>query len=214
MNAAAFERLDLEGQLRLAMGQRDFMLHYQPQVQRDGQITGLELLIRWNHPKLGVIAPAKFIPLAEDTGLIVPLGLWGAARSCRQAKAWQDQGYPRIRIAVNVSVIQFAQADFVQIVLHALESSGLAGRWLELELTESVLMHDTHNGAAKLNQLRAAGVGIAIDDFGTGYSSLAYLQRLPIDTLKIDGSFVARYPSGAGMRRWSGPSRCCATRWK
>ncbi len=180
------------------IAQDEFLPHFQPKVALQGlKLVGVEALMRWKHPKMGMIPPLKFIPLAEDTGLIVPLGLWVLRESCRQARAWQDMGFAPMRIAVNVSAMQFAQKDFVQTVMHALESTRLAGRWLELELTESVLMHDTQGGARKLTELRQSGVGIAIDDFGMGYSSLAYLQQLPIDTLKIDGSFV-RGISGGG----------------
>ncbi len=191
MNATAREKLEMENQLRRAIEHGELQLHYQPQTDRLGRIVGVEALLRWNHPKMGMVSPAKFIPLAEESGLIVPIGAWVLNEACRQNKRWQDAGLTPVKVAVNVSAMQFARNDFLEIVSQAMAESGLESRWLELELTESLLMHNTTDTAEKLAKVREMGLGIAIDDFGTGYSSLAYLQRLPIDILKIDRSFVS-----------------------
>jgi EAL domain-containing protein (putative c-di-GMP-specific phosphodiesterase class I) len=164
---------------------------YQPKVDRDGKMVGLEALMRWTHPTLGPVSPAKFIPLAEECGLIVPMGMWILNESCRQAKAWQKAGLRPVPVAVNVSMLQFAQPNFVSFVAETLRQHELEAQWLELEVTESLLLHDASATAAKLEAIRELGVAVALDDFGTGYSSLAYLQKLPIDTLKIDRSFVS-----------------------
>jgi len=186
---AARERLEMSSQLRHALANEELELHYQPRVDRDGRIAGFEALARWRHPKLGIVPPGKFIPVAEESGLIVPIGAWVLREACRQTKAWQEMNL-FVRVAVNVSAPQFAQSEFAATVMNALESNALDARWLEIELTESLLMQNTLDAAAKLDLIRSTGVSIAIDDFGTGYSSLAYLQKLPIDTLKIDRSFV------------------------
>jgi diguanylate cyclase (GGDEF)-like protein/PAS domain S-box-containing protein len=188
---AVLARLSLESQLRGALGRGELLLYYQPQIEvNSGQVVGFEALLRWRHPELGLISPASFIPLAEESGLIVPIGSWVLREACRQSRAWQEAGYPRLKIAVNVSTLQFAQADFIETVVQALNDSELAPNWLQLELTESLLMHNHQDTAAKLAELRRLGVTIAIDDFGTGYSSLAYLRQLPIDALKIAQPFV------------------------
>src|SRR5258706_3678288 len=158
---------------------------------------GLETLVRWNHPTLGLLLPGKFISLAEETGFILNIGDWVLDEACRQNKAWQAAGLPPIRVAVNVSALQFAQPGFSEGVTAALNRHGLDSKWLELEITESLLMKHTRETAAKLEQIRSKGVAIALDDFGTGYSSLAYLQQLPIDTLKIDRSFVRQIEAAA-----------------
>jgi EAL domain-containing protein (putative c-di-GMP-specific phosphodiesterase class I) len=169
----------------------ELLLYYQPQVNlQDSKIIGLEALIRWNHRELGLVSPGEFIPLAEETGLIIPVGAWVIEEACRQAKDWQNRGMPPARVSVNVSALQFSRDDFVEIVTHSLQKTGLAAEWLELELTEGLLLGDTYSITAKLHKLKELGVYLAIDDFGTGYSSLRYLQQLPIDTLKIDQSFV------------------------
>lgn len=186
------ERFELEAALRQAVQHSELELHYQPLIElASGTLRGVEALLRWHHPQLGMLAPATFIPIAEDSGLIVrPIGEWVLAEACRQQVAWQRAGVAPFRMSVNVSALQFEREDFVDTVAAALALSGLEGRWLELELTETLVMRRVSASARQLARLRALGVSIAIDDFGTGHSSLAYLQQLPIDTLKIDRSFV------------------------
>jgi diguanylate cyclase (GGDEF)-like protein/PAS domain S-box-containing protein len=191
MNAKSFERLAMENELRKALERGEFLLNYQVKMNLDtGGIAGAEALVRWHHPDLGVVPPADFIPLAEDTGLIIPLGEWVLRAACLQNKAWQDRGLPPIRMAVNISPHQFNQADLVGRVRAILAESDLDPKFLELEVTESVLMEHMDIAAFMLNELRSLGVVTSIDDFGTGYSSLAYLKRIPIDALKIDASFM------------------------
>ncbi|MBF0166525.1 MAG: EAL domain-containing protein [Alphaproteobacteria bacterium] len=191
MNAKSFERLAMENEMRKAIERGEFLLNYQVKMNLDtGGIAGAEALVRWNHPDLGLVPPADFIPLAEDTGLIVPLGEWVLRAACQQNKAWQDRGLPPIRMAVNISPHQFNQADLVGRVRGILAETGLDPKYLELEVTESVLMEHMDIAALMLNELRSLGVVTSIDDFGTGYSSLAYLKRIPIDALKIDASFM------------------------
>ena len=183
------ERVTLENQLRRAIESNELFLEYQPQVDlQTGCIVGVEALSRWQHPELGVVAPARFIPLAEKSGLIIPIGRWALASACAQGVAWQASSAP-LRIGVNVSARQF-RGDLFQTVSAALESSGFDAQWLELELTESLLMEDPETARATLLKLKGLGVNIAIDDFGSGYSSLSYLRHFPIDRLKIDQSFV------------------------
>lgn len=191
MGEGTVERMELEGALREAARNGELRLHYQPKVDAEGNVVGLEALVRWQHPTLGIVPPAKFIALAEDTGVIVPVGNWVLQEAARQATEWAAKGLPPVPIAVNVSTRQFAQADFVRTVWQTLQASGLSRPWLEIELTESLLMQNIRDAADKLTQLQAMGVSVAIDDFGTGYSSLAYLQRLSLDTLKVDRSFVS-----------------------
>lgn len=201
MGQAPIERLelDLQAQLRRAVENNELYLNYQPQVDGKGTVVGVEALLRWENPSLGRVSPAQFIPVAEQTGLIIPIGEWVLREACRQAQAWHARPEnPSLRMAVNVSALQFAQPGFLRIVQEVLAQTGLEPRWLELELTESLLMQNTQDAAAKLSALRQLGVAAAIDDFGTGYSSLAYLRRLPIDTLKIDRSFVADIIPGNG----------------
>ncbi len=191
MDESEQRRLWLMTQLHKALELGELLLYYQPQVEiENARLVGMEALIRWNHRDLGLVAPGEFIPLAEETGLIIPIGAWVIEEACRQAKDWQNRGLPPVRVSVNVSALQFGREDFIETVLHALHKSGLEPRWLELELTEGLLLGDTYSITAKLYQLKEIGVYLAIDDFGTGYSSLRYLQQLPIDTLKIDQSFV------------------------
>jgi len=191
MNARALERLTLENRLRRALENDEFVVHYQPQVETSGgRIVGVEALVRWQSPTLGLISPADFIPLAEETGLIVSIGAWVLHAACAQNRAWQDAGLPPVRVAVNLSARQFQQRDVVKMVAEALAATNLDGRYLDLELTESMLMHDPEKVIETLRQLKALGIHIALDDFGTGYSSLAYLKRFPIDEIKIDQSFV------------------------
>jgi diguanylate cyclase (GGDEF)-like protein/PAS domain S-box-containing protein len=187
---AAFERLEIENSLRRALDNQELHLYYQPQVDAGGKLAGFEALLAWNHPKLGLTSPAQFIPVAEESGMIVPIGSWVLAEACRQAAVWQHSGCPRVRVAVNVSATQFSRMDFTQTVTEALSASGLDPSLLELELTEGVVVRDLEESIRQMERVRALGVGISIDDFGTGYSSLSYLRRLPIDALKIDRSFL------------------------
>ena len=190
MNTLARERMALESQLRYALPSGQLSLVYQPQCDADGTIFAFEALLRWQHPELGAVSPTRFIPIAEDSGLIVAMGEWALREACRQAAAWRLDGNPGLRISVNVSVLQFNRADWVDTVRRALQDAQLAPEALELEITESLLLDGVRESAANLLQLRALGVGVAIDDFGTGYSSLSYLHKLPITKLKIDQSFV------------------------
>jgi len=191
-------RLALENELRRALERGQFILHYQPKVDvRTGVIVGMEALARWNHPERGLVAPAEFVSFAEETGLIVPFGDWVVREACMQNRAWQRRGLPPMPVAVNISAAQFRQRDFVQGVAEALAETGLAARYLELELTETVVMHEPEEAASMLRELHAMGVSLSIDDFGTGYSSLAYLKRFPIRKLKIDQSFVRDIPADA-----------------
>ncbi len=198
MNARAFERLALENSLRKALERNELLLYYQPQVDLEtGKISGMEALLRWQHPELGMVSPAQFIPLAEETGLIVPIGKWVLREACRQNKAWQDAGMARMRISVNLSARQFQQQDIVEMTASALQESGLTADCLELELTESYIMQNPEVAISTLKQLEEMGVFLSVDDFGTGYSSLSYLRRFPIDCLKIDQSFVRDIPGNA-----------------
>ena len=191
MQLAASERLALENELRHALGSGELALHYQPQVDAAGHLLGAEALLRWQHPERGMVSPTEFIPVAEESDLILPIGQWVLEEACRQLKVWQRE-QPAIppHIAVNVSVCQFRQRDFVAQVERTLREQGVAPDQLELELTEGMLLGDVEEAVTKMQALRAIGVRFAIDDFGTGYSSLAYLKRLPLDMLKIDQSFV------------------------
>jgi diguanylate cyclase (GGDEF)-like protein/PAS domain S-box-containing protein len=191
MNVKAVERQSIEESLRRALERKEFTLQYQPKIDlRNGRITGAEALIRWTHPAEGSISPAQFIPVAEDCGLIVPIGNWVLREACRQTRAWSDAGLPAVPIAVNVSALEFRQETFLEGVFAALRETGLDPKSLELELTESVLMKRAEFAASVLKELRARGIRVAVDDFGTGYSSLSYLRKFPIDALKIDQSFV------------------------
>lgn len=191
MNTRALERLILEGKLRQALERGEFLLYYQPQVDlASGCLIGVEALVRWQHPELGMVSPAQFIPMAEETGLIVPLGEWVLRTACAQMKAWHRDGFSTLRVAVNLSARQFRQQDVVAMVSGVLEETGLDPSGLELELTESLLVQNVEAGIQTLKALSGMGVQLAIDDFGTGYSSLNYLKRFPIDRLKIDQSFV------------------------
>jgi diguanylate cyclase (GGDEF)-like protein/PAS domain S-box-containing protein len=191
MNARVTERTLIEGHLRNALTRREFVLYFQPRIDcATGRVAGLEALLRWCQPELGLVPPDRFIGVAEETGRIVEIGEWVLYEACRQAKAWQDAGLPKVPVAVNVSARQFRQAGFVQEVLGALESAGLAPGYLELELTESLMMQNIESVIAGMRQLKELGVRLSIDDFGTGYSSLSYLRRFPLDYLKIDRSFV------------------------
>jgi diguanylate cyclase (GGDEF)-like protein len=191
MHELATKRLELESNLRKAIQNEEFLVHYQPRVSVDSlTITGVEALVRWQHPQLGLISPSEFIPLAEDTGLIVPIGEWVLRTACLQGQHWRDQGIVPIQIAVNISARQFHDQDFSQTVIRILEETGLSPKYLELEVTESSIMQNERFAAEMLSRLKSMGINISIDDFGTGFSSLASLKRLPIDVLKIDKSFV------------------------
>jgi diguanylate cyclase (GGDEF)-like protein len=195
-------RLDLERRLDQALADGEFVLHYQPQF-RGGALGGFEALIRWNHPTLGLVPPARFIPAAEESGLILPLGRWALDEACRQMVAWRQAGAGDLVMAVNVSAVQFEDPSWVDTVAETLQRHGLPPHCLELELTESLVMDPGSEAGQRLARLKEMGVGLAIDDFGTGYSSLSYLHRLPIGTLKIDQSFVREFEPGAEDR--SGP---------
>jgi len=191
MNTATLEHLLMESSLRRGVNNNEFVLHYQPLIcLKSGRIVGAEALIRWLHPELGLIMPDRFIKVAEDTGLINPLGDWVLLEACRQAMCWQAEGLPPLRMAVNVAPVQFRQAGFVEEVAGVLAATGLDAQLLELELTERTVMHDAEINLGTLSALNRMGVELALDDFGTGYSSLAYLKRFPVGKLKIDRSFV------------------------
>ncbi|MBP1931674.1 putative bifunctional diguanylate cyclase/phosphodiesterase [Ammoniphilus resinae] len=191
MEAQYTKRLKLENDLRKALARKEFVLYYQPQVDiRNHEVIGVEALIRWNHPETGFISPAEFIPLAEETGLIVPIGEWVLYTACLQNKAWQDAGFNPMRMSVNLSARQFRQADIDVLVARVLKETGLDPQYLDLEITENMSMFDVDMTTEILQKLKRLGVSISIDDFGTGYSSLNYLKRFPIDSLKIDQSFV------------------------
>ena len=196
MTQDARERLRIEARLRLALARQQLQLYYQPQVDvASGRIVGAEALVRWFDPEEGMISPARFIPVAESSGVIGALGNWVLREACRQGRSWQDAGLPRLRIAVNVSPRQFQVNDVAGSAAQALAASGFSARNLELELTESVLAERPEEARQTLLRLHELGVTIAVDDFGTGYSSLAQLKRFPIDVLKIDQSFTRDVPA-------------------
>jgi diguanylate cyclase (GGDEF)-like protein/PAS domain S-box-containing protein len=191
MNIRAVERQLIESQLRRALDQQEFVLHYQPKVNlTTGEITGVEALIRWQHPEWGTVLPERFIPVAEDCGLIVPIGRWVLREACLQAQRWENAGIKPVSVAVNISSLEFRRKDFFDSVRAALDDIGLDPHCLQLEITESILMRDVDTSNAILRQFKNFGVQLAVDDFGTGYSSLSYLKQFPIDVLKIDQSFV------------------------
>lgn len=191
MHRNASRVLQLENQLRRALERQELALHYQPQIHlQTGQRLGCEALMRWQHPEHGSVSPAEFIPIAEQSGLIVTIGEWALRQAAQQARTWQDAGLPPLVMAVNVSAPQFQQPDFPDLVQRVLHDTGLAPRWLELEITESVVSADPEQAVATMHRLQALGVSLSVDDFGTGYSSLSYLKRFPIHKLKIDQSFV------------------------
>lgn len=192
MDAQAFERLALENNLRRALQQDEFLLYYQPKVNiRTGRIVANEALVRWRHPELGLVAPTQFIPLAEETGLIVPLGEWVLRTACAQNREWQKAGYPPMRVAVNFSPRQFQQLNLADMVEKVLNETSLEPCWLELEVTENIMLLNEENTVYTLRRLSDLGIHVSIDDFGTGYSSLSHIKKLPIHTLKIDRSFVS-----------------------
>jgi diguanylate cyclase (GGDEF)-like protein len=198
MNERVEQQMQMEAALRRAVKNREFVLHFQPRISVvSGRATGVEALLRWRHPEMGLVEPARFVPILEETGLIVPVGAWVLAEACYHAKTWQVQGRPPVRISVNLSSRQFRSEGLIKSVGGALRASGLAPGLLELELTESLLVENVDYAMEVLHKLKALGTSISIDDFGTGYSSLGYLKRFPIDTLKIDRSFVRDIASSA-----------------
>jgi EAL domain-containing protein (putative c-di-GMP-specific phosphodiesterase class I) len=191
MNERVETQMMIEAALRRALKNEEFVLHFQPRVSAaTGRTTGAEALLRWKHPEWGLVEPARFVPLLEETGLIVPVGAWVLAEACRAARAWQSAGLPPLRVSVNLSSRQFRSEALCEAVSEALRASGLAPQLLELELTESLLVENVEHAMGVMGKLKAIGTLISIDDFGTGYSSLGYLKRFPIDSLKIDKSFV------------------------
>jgi len=184
-------RIELENKLRRAIKDHEFELYYQPQVDAvSQQIIGMETLIRWNQPDIGMVSPAEFIPLAEETGLIVSIGEWVLRTACQQAKAWLDQGFLSLMLSVNLSSHQFRKKEFMQVLHSALNDSGLPAEQLQLELTERIIMHEDDFTVSRLQRINDLGIHLSIDDFGTGYSSMSYLKRFPLNELKIDKSFV------------------------
>jgi diguanylate cyclase (GGDEF)-like protein len=198
MSLATEERVRFEGELHRALKLQQFELHYQPKINAASKrIHSVEALIRWRHPERGLIAPDQFIPLAEESGLIVPIGEWVLREACRQARAWQDQGLPLMRVAVNISALQFRRLDLVATVRRALTDAGNDAQYLEIELTETAVMSDPEESVEILERLSRMGVVVSVDDFGTGYSSMSYLRRFPIDKLKIDRSFITNVMTSA-----------------
>jgi EAL domain-containing protein (putative c-di-GMP-specific phosphodiesterase class I) len=190
MNARAIAYHTIEAGLRRALARQELVLHYQPKVAFEtGAISGVEALVRWRDPSRGLVGPSEFVSIAEESGLIVPLGRWALGEACRQARAWFEAGFP-VAVAVNVSAIELRSKDFLEHATKVLLETGLDPRYLELELTESILMRQAPSTVEVLQALRALGVTIAIDDFGTGYSSVTYLRQFPVDVLKVDQSFI------------------------
>lgn len=195
MDTAATEHIKLEVSLRKAIQNKEFVLYYQPQLDlRDGKIKRVEALIRWEHPEHGLISPAKFIPLAEETGLIMPIGEWALHEACQAAKRWQTQGFEPVGVAVNISPKQFRHQDVAQIVTDALKESMLDAKYLEVEITETAVMDDVEGAISKLKAIHTMGVHISVDDFGTGYTSINYLRQFPVNVLKIDQTFIKGIP--------------------
>jgi EAL domain-containing protein (putative c-di-GMP-specific phosphodiesterase class I) len=191
MNARAGDQLSFLSSLRRALERKEFFLHYQPQVDlKSGAVIGVEALLRWAHPQFGVVPPDQFIPAAEDSGLIVPIGEWVLRTACGQLKLWQNEGKPPVKMAVNLSAREFQGANLLQGVTRIIEDIGIDPAWLEIEITESTIMQHGDTAIFTLRKFREMGMALALDDFGTGYSSLSYLKRFPIDRLKIDRSFV------------------------
>jgi diguanylate cyclase (GGDEF)-like protein/PAS domain S-box-containing protein len=199
MNLRVMETLEMDADLRRALEKEEFLLYYQPTVDlASGRIGGCEALVRWRHPQKGLVPPGAFIPLAEETGLIVPLGDWVLREACRQSQEWRKAGIPVVTVSVNLSARQFRQVDLVEKIRQAIEDTGMDPRKLILELTESMIMHDPAGAAETMHRLKGLGVGLSLDDFGTGYSSLNYLRRFPVDSLKIDRSFITDVTVDAG----------------
>ncbi len=191
MRTKSLHRLDLENLIRSAIEQEEFSLYFQPKVDaKTSRLVGAEALLRWQHPERGAIAPADFIPIAEETGLVIPIGKWVLREACRQVKNWASSAAGAVPVSVNISSHQFRDGSLVEDVFQALSRASIDAELLELEITESVLLQDVENTLIELQALKKSGVSLSIDDFGTGYSSLSYLKRFPIDTIKIDQSFV------------------------
>ena len=190
MNRNALERMKIESSLRNALQDNQFIVYYQPLVNKHNKVIGMEALLRWHHPELGIVSPSRFIPLAEETGSIIPIGKWVLHSACRQAKQWHEMGHTNLYVAVNLSTRQFREPDLIETIEDAIERTNLPPNSLKLEVTESGIMENPEDAIVKMEILRAKGIHFSIDDFGTGYSSLSYLKRFPIDTLKIDRSFV------------------------
>jgi EAL domain-containing protein (putative c-di-GMP-specific phosphodiesterase class I)/DNA-binding response OmpR family regulator len=198
LNASTFERLALESNLRGALERGELMVYYQPRVEiASGRIVGFEALLRWRHPELGLVSPAQFVPLAEESGLIVPIGEWVLREACAQNQRWRESGLPHVCMAVNLSAVQFRRPELECHIAQALEEANLAAEGLELELTESMLLHRADETVERLRTIKAMGIRLAIDDFGTGYSSLSYIKRFPVDALKIDQSFIREVTTSA-----------------
>jgi predicted signal transduction protein with EAL and GGDEF domain len=191
MNRKALHRMKMESSLRKALARNELLLYYQPLVNQANRIVGTEALLRWHHPELGLILPADFIRICEETGIIVSVGRWVLQTACQQTKRWHDMGFSDLFVAVNLSARQLQEPDFEEMVMDIIEKCGLPSRFLKLEVTESCVMQNPEVSIDKMRALRARGITFSIDDFGTGYSSLSYLKRFPIDTLKIDRSFVS-----------------------
>jgi EAL domain-containing protein (putative c-di-GMP-specific phosphodiesterase class I) len=200
MNRKALYRMQIESSLRKALDRNELVLYYQPLVNEANRIMGMEALLRWNHPELGLILPADFIRITEETGIIVPVGRWILQTACTQAKQWHDMGYENLFVAVNLSARQLQEPDFEEMVVDVIKASGLPPESLRLEVTESSMIQSPEVCIAKMKNLQAKGIAFAIDDFGTGYSSMSYLKRFPIDTLKIDRSFVSDAMNSQGDR--------------
>jgi len=205
MNERASRRLQIEASLRGALERKEFLMQYQPKVDLvTGAISGLEALLRWQEPERGLISPAEFVSILEDTGSIFPVGEWGLRTACEQVKAWQAQGLKPRAVSVNVSARQFQGGNLDALIARILQEVGIDPALLQLELTESLLMKDAQEAVRTLTSLKSSGVRLSVDDFGTGYSSLAYLKRFPIDELKIDGAFireVTTHPSDTAIAR-------------
>jgi EAL domain-containing protein (putative c-di-GMP-specific phosphodiesterase class I) len=198
MNARVAERLTLENRLRIALREDQFILHYQPKIDlATGNVSGLEALLRWASPDLGLVPPGQFVSILEETGMILEVGRWALRKAIADHAGWRARGLQPPRIAVNVSVIQLRQEQFVAEVRDAIASDSVSGRHIDLEITESMIMEDIAGSIQKLSEIRALGVGVSLDDFGTGYSSLSYIARLPVNTLKIDRSFITAMSESA-----------------
>jgi EAL domain-containing protein (putative c-di-GMP-specific phosphodiesterase class I) len=200
LGVRAVERQSIEAGLRSALDDGEFELFYQPKMNlRTGALTGAEALLRWRHPRRGLIEPAQFVPIAQDSGLINPIGQWVVQETCRQARRWQDAGLPPVPVSVNTSASEFRSRNFLKNIVDVLADTGLDARYFEVEVTESILMEQVETSKSTLQSLKALGVQLAIDDFGTGWSSLSYLRHFPIDVLKIDKSFVQEITSASSM---------------
>jgi EAL domain-containing protein (putative c-di-GMP-specific phosphodiesterase class I) len=198
MNRKALYRMKMESSLRTALEQNELVLYYQPLVSETNRIMGMEALLRWNHPELGLVLPADFIRIMEETGIIVSVGRWVLKTACAQTKRWHDRGYSDLFVAVNLSARQLHEPNFVEMVIDIIRESGLPPECLKLEVTESSVIQNPEVCISKMKMLRAQGITFSIDDFGTGYSSLSYLKRFPIDALKIDRSFISDAMSSKG----------------